>query len=214
MTLEDACAELERCAGSQFDPEIARLFVEEVRRRPPTPKRESVPALEDDSELEVQRSDDEPILGYGTLTLTDNLTLLYTRRYFHQVAHAEAQKAALQSRPFGVVLVELNQRVGYAAGDQAIQTAARMVQRVAVRHDGTACRYSGRRLGLIIPGADEETTELMAAEISADFKDGPEAHLATATWRPHGTGDAVIDRARTSLSHPQAPESKQTKPQS
>ena len=60
MTLEDACAELERCAGTQFDPEITRIFVEEVRRRPPTPKRESVPALEDDSELEVQRSGDEP----------------------------------------------------------------------------------------------------------------------------------------------------------
>ncbi|MBV9453788.1 MAG: HD domain-containing protein, partial [Rubrobacter sp.] len=207
MTLEDACAELERCAGSQFDPEIARIFVEEVRRSPSTPKRESIPALEDDSELEVQRRGDEPILGYGTLTLTDNLTLLYTRRYFHEVVHAEAQKAALQSRPFGVVLLELaeipelNQRVGYAAGDQAIQTAARMVQSVAVRHDGTACRYSGRRLGLIIPGADEETIKLIAAEISADFKDGPDAHVATATWRPHDTGDTVIDRARTSLSN-------------
>ena len=145
--------------------------------------------------------------------MTDNLTLLYTRRYFHEVTHAEAQKAALQTQPFGVVLVELteipelNQRVGYAAGDQAIQTAARMVQSVAVRHDGTGGRYSGRRLGLIIPGADEETTELIAAEISADFKDGPEAHIATATWRPHDTGDAVIDRARTFLSHPQTPES-------
>ena len=31
---EDACAELERCAGSQFDPEVVALFVEEVRRRP------------------------------------------------------------------------------------------------------------------------------------------------------------------------------------
>jgi HD-GYP domain-containing protein (c-di-GMP phosphodiesterase class II) len=33
MSLEEACTELERCAGTQFDPEIVRLFVEEVRAR-------------------------------------------------------------------------------------------------------------------------------------------------------------------------------------
>jgi HD-GYP domain-containing protein (c-di-GMP phosphodiesterase class II) len=31
----DACAELERCAGTQFDPTVVSLFVEEVRRNPP-----------------------------------------------------------------------------------------------------------------------------------------------------------------------------------
>lgn len=32
MTRDEACAELEHEAGMQFDPEIARIFVEEVRR--------------------------------------------------------------------------------------------------------------------------------------------------------------------------------------
>jgi HD-GYP domain-containing protein (c-di-GMP phosphodiesterase class II) len=35
LSLDEACAELERCAASQFDPVCVRLFVEEVRRRPP-----------------------------------------------------------------------------------------------------------------------------------------------------------------------------------
>ena len=35
-TLEEACAEIERCAGTQFDPKVAAAFVEEVRRRPPS----------------------------------------------------------------------------------------------------------------------------------------------------------------------------------
>ncbi len=30
MTLEDACGELERCAGTQFDPEIVAAFVDEL----------------------------------------------------------------------------------------------------------------------------------------------------------------------------------------
>jgi response regulator RpfG family c-di-GMP phosphodiesterase len=32
LTVEEALAEVERCAGSQFDPEVARVFVEEYRR--------------------------------------------------------------------------------------------------------------------------------------------------------------------------------------
>jgi diguanylate cyclase (GGDEF)-like protein len=209
MTIADACAELERHAGTQFDPEVVRIFVEEVRHNPPTPGRD-VPALED-PELEAQRNN-EPILGYGTLAMTDNLTLLYNHRYFHEAAHAEAQKAAVQEHTFSVILVELteidelNQRVGYAAGDQAIQTAARAVQRVAARHGGTACRYSGRRLGLILPGADEQTTELYTAEISADLKDDPKVRITDSTWRPRDTGDNVIERARARLSHPSAVE--------
>jgi HD-GYP domain-containing protein (c-di-GMP phosphodiesterase class II) len=35
LSLDEACAELERCAATQFDPVCVRLFVEEVRRRPP-----------------------------------------------------------------------------------------------------------------------------------------------------------------------------------
>ena len=88
MTLDEACAELERCSGTQFDPEVVRVFVEEVRRRPPT-SGWSAPALED-PELELWRTGEEPIVGDGTIALTDNLTLLYTRRYFHEIVQAEA----------------------------------------------------------------------------------------------------------------------------
>jgi HD-GYP domain-containing protein (c-di-GMP phosphodiesterase class II) len=39
LSLDEACAELERCAATQFDPVCVRLFVEEVRRRPPSTAR-------------------------------------------------------------------------------------------------------------------------------------------------------------------------------
>ncbi len=35
LSFDEACAELERCAATQFDPMCVRLFVEEARRRPP-----------------------------------------------------------------------------------------------------------------------------------------------------------------------------------
>ncbi len=196
MTMDDACAELERNAGTQFDPEVVRIFVEEVRRKPPTlEQQELVPALRDAGS----------ILGHDALALIDNLTLLYSRRYFHESAYAEAQRAKAQGRTFGVVLVELtgiaelNWREGYAAGDEAIRTAARTVQHAASRHGGTACRQGGHRLGLIFPDSDERSAGLLADELLVSLRDGPSVRVAAASWRPGDDGEAVIVRARAHL---------------
>ena len=53
MSLLEACAELERSAGTQFDPEIVRVFVDEVQKKPPGENRlrELESALNDDPEL-------------------------------------------------------------------------------------------------------------------------------------------------------------------
>ena len=103
-----------------------------------------------------------PCSARARLALTDNLTLLYSRRYLHEAADAEAHRAAVQDRPFSVLLIELtdisqvNGTDGYASGDQAIQRVASAVQRVGLRCGGTACRYSGRRIALLV-GGDETT---------------------------------------------------------
>ncbi len=206
MSLLEACAELESSAGTQFDPEIVRVFVEEVRKNPPGEDqiRELEEAL-DDPVLQDQRDGNEPILGYGPLALTDNLTLLYTRRYLHEIAEAEAQRSEVRGRPFGVVLVELaeitklNRRESYAAGDAAIRTAARAVQRAAARVGGTACRYDGRRLGLLAPDTDEPEAENLAAAIAEDLRDGPVVRAGFASWRPGDDGESVLVRARARL---------------
>ena len=134
--------------------------MEKVRKNPPGDDqlRELEDALED-PELQLRRKEGEPVLGYGSLALTDNLTLLYTRRYLHETAQAEALRSERWGQPFTVIFVELtdisrlNSREGYAAGDEAIRAAARGLQRIAVRVGCTACRYSGHRLGLVAPAA-------------------------------------------------------------
>ncbi len=75
--LDEACEELERCAATQFDPLVVRLFVEEVRRRPPALGRPDVlDRVLADSELAAHRREGEPILGSGALALAKALTLL------------------------------------------------------------------------------------------------------------------------------------------
>jgi len=208
MALEEACAELERCAGTQFDPVVIRLFVEEVRKRPPKgDTRDALHEALSDPEIDLRRDEDDPVLGASSVALTDNLTLLYSRRYLHEAADAEAHRAAAQNRPFSILLIELtdisqvNGTDGYASGDQAIQRVASAVQRVGLRCGGTACRYSGRRIALLA-GGDDSTADDCAGEIATELSDGPSVRVVTAVWRPGESGDDVIARARAALSAP------------
>ena len=96
-------------------------------------------------------------------------------------------------------IAEINRERGYAAGDRAIRTVAHAVQNAAAHHGGTACRPSGPRLGLIVPGADEASGERLAAEVSESLGEGPDVVVGVATWRPGEVGDDVIDRAHARL---------------
>ena len=90
-------------------PRSCAIFCEEVRKRPISDDDEAVAAaLAADPELQLRRLEDEPLLGQGPLAVTDNLTLLYSHRYFHEVAAKEAERARVQDDSFGVVLVEPN----------------------------------------------------------------------------------------------------------
>ena len=196
MTVDEALAELERCAGEQFDPEVVRIFSEEVRKRPPERAGSDLAVAMGDAELEVRQTDGEPVLGYSSYAVTDNLTLLYSHRYFHEMGRAEAQRAALQSVPFSVVMVELadidrvNREDGYAAGDEALKNVAGAVQRAGARCHGFACRYSGRKLALIAPRMDERTAARLAREITEEVDGGPELRTAVAEWR---SGEDIHD---------------------
>jgi HD-GYP domain-containing protein (c-di-GMP phosphodiesterase class II) len=208
MSLEDACLELERCAGTQFDPEVVRVFVEEVRRGPapwPEDDRGDLGEALGDAELAVHRSDGEPLLGSGTLAIIDNLTLLYSHRYLHEAAAAEAQRAEVQGVPFALAIVELtalagvNEREGHAAGDAVIQSAARAVQRAASRCAGTACRYSGDRLALLMPSTDGAGAEACLRAMLGDWPSSIPVRHGLAVWQPGQRGADVVAAARAAL---------------
>ena len=207
LELEEACAELERCAGTQFDPQVVRLFVEAVRLCPPARDEPDGLALAlDDPEIRASRKEGEPVLGFGPVGLTDNLTLLYSHRYMHDTVRAHAERSAIQGHPFSVVLMQLtglpevNATDGYAAGDAAIQDVARAVQRAASRSGGIACRHSGRRLALLAPETDAAAAAALAQEIALDLGDGgPRVITGVAAWETGDTGEQVVARARLDL---------------
>ncbi len=204
MTLEAACEELERHAGSQFDRKVVGLFTEEVRRDPPADEDEAKPATLDDLELGA-REDASGVLGIGPLEITDHLTLLYSHRYFHEFAEAEAEQARAQDASFAVCLFELegleriNAEQGYAGGDKAIQDLARAVEQVAVKCGGTAARLSGRRIGLLATATDETAGRGLISEVVTTLGERLRLVGGCAASRAGENGEAVIARARAEL---------------
>ena len=204
MPLEAACEELERHAGTQFDPQIVSAFVDEVRKRPPETDDSLADAL-NDAELQIHREAGEPVLGAGAVALSCPVTLLYSHRYLHEAAAAEAERSRLQERPFTIVLAHMDEVEhvngvdGYAAGDAHLRSCARSLTKLGVRLGATACREGGLTLALLIPGSREVQPDVLASETQEALRACGSARFAIEQWRPGDSGDAVIARARASL---------------
>ncbi len=208
LSIEQACSELHRCAGTQFDPRVVDLFVEEVRKHPPGSRSGGVrlDSALDDPTVRAQLAPGEPVVGHGAIGAVDNLTLLYSHRHLHEVAADLAEQAAVARIPFSMLLVELtelaeiNARDGFSAGDRAIVETARAASRVAARCGGTACRYGGRRLAVLAPATTEEAAAALGRDLELELNGGgPAVRAAAAGWRPGDPSAAVIARARMAL---------------
>jgi diguanylate cyclase (GGDEF)-like protein len=210
MSLEEACLELERGAGGQFDPRVVSLFTAEVRSRPRPTTRGPVAEALTDGEFDLRRGDGEGVLGAGTAALTDNLTLLYSLRYFHESVASHVERAEVQGTSFAVViarltgLAALNREGGYAAGDAALRSCARALSEIGVRHGAVACRVGGASLGLLVSPADPAVAAAVANELETALRPITPVRVAQATWQPGTTAEGVVALARAPLAAPVA----------
>ncbi len=91
----------------------------------------------------------------------DPLTRLLNRRAFVERLEAEVARAIRYERQFGLVVCDLdgfksvNDRLGHAAGDEALQMFARTIQR-ALRKSDNAFRIGGDEFALLLAEATED----------------------------------------------------------
>ncbi|MBB6406077.1 diguanylate cyclase [Arthrobacter sp. AZCC_0090] len=116
-------------------------------------------------------SNEQLIDGLNERATRDGLTGLLNRTAFMELAAREINRLLSAGSVSTLILADLdhfkalNDSYGHAAGDTAIQAFAAACQ-ASVRHTDLVGRYGGEEFTILLPGADVESAEVIASEIS------------------------------------------------
>ncbi|MGQ3029529.1 MAG: PleD family two-component system response regulator [Ferrovibrionaceae bacterium] len=123
-----------------------------------------------------------------SLSVTDPLTGLYSRRYLH--AHLDQMLIRSQDEAMRTALIlidldhfaALNREHGFAAGDQVLRDCALRLQR-NLRGFDLACRYGGETFAILLSDVDGNIAERVAMRLNAVLSGEPA--------RPHGAKSPI-----------------------
>ncbi|MFA4985285.1 MAG: diguanylate cyclase [Candidatus Brocadiia bacterium] len=118
------------------------------------------------------------------LTVTDDLTGLFNRRYAHQMLSYELSRSQRYALPLSVVIVDIdhfkavNDTYGHLEGDRVLQQVSRLLGD-SLRQTDVICRYGGEEFLLILPQVTPDQAKLPCKRILAgiaqhNFKIGSE----------------------------------------
>jgi diguanylate cyclase (GGDEF)-like protein len=121
---------------------------------------------------------------YRELASVDEMTGLYNRRHFMDLADGAFAHAQRLGQPLVALMIDvdhfkqINDLYGHATGDQVLADLARSC-REQVRPDDIAGRYGGDEFIIMIPG----TTSLRAAQLAARLT-GPPTRVTSSDGMP------------------------------
>ncbi|MFL5353847.1 diguanylate cyclase [Archangium sp.] len=116
------------------------------------------------------------------VAVTDPLTGLYNRAYFHEALGVEFRRAQRYKHPMTLVLLDLdhfkqvNDTLGHSAGDEALRETSKRLRQTA-RSTDVVARHGGEEFAMILPETDLEQG-LIAAERFRAAVDGATVHGA------------------------------------
>lgn len=128
--------------------------------------------------VELEKSLDrarEMKLESEALSLKDELTGLYNRRYFFPQAESALARAVRFKQHFSVLLIDidffrsLNANFGHMLGDMVLQDIAEVLQE-ATRDCDILARYGGEEFVIAAPDADAEGARQFAERISDNVR--------------------------------------------
>jgi|GEM_PF-3157770 len=104
-----------------------------------------------------------------TLSVTDELTSLYTRRYFIQRMGEETRRAERYNRCLSLALIDIdffkkiNDTYGHLAGDFVLRSLALHIKKLIRKDIDMAIRYGGEEFVLVMP-----ETPILGAKVAAE----------------------------------------------
>lgn len=108
------------------------------------------------------------------LVITDELTQLYTVRFFQQTLAREIENYHRYGQKLCLLMLDLddfkcvNDQHGHPTGDRVLQRVAETVRR-CVREVDVVCRYGGEEFAVILPGTDGRAAAVVAERIRAQI---------------------------------------------
>lgn len=130
-------------------------------------------------------------------SITDPLTGLYNRRYFHERLSTELRRATRYGSHLALLLVDvdelkvINDRHGHEAGDLAIIAVARAIAETC-RVTDVAARFGGDEFVVLAPGVQAHGALELAARIRAALRDLPVSAGQVAPGVSIGITDATL----------------------
>jgi diguanylate cyclase (GGDEF)-like protein len=118
------------------------------------------------------------ISDLSEMVYRDELTGLYNRRHFYEVARVEVEKAKISKRPLAVFLMDLdklktiNDEHGHAVGDTVLANLGRVIA-AHTRADDVPARLGGDEFGILMPGTDKRGAFSLARRLWADLEQIP-----------------------------------------
>lgn len=146
----------------------------------------------------------------------DPLTGLYNRRYLQSTMEREMARSTRAEAPLCVMLLDLdlfkniNDRYGHLAGDEVIQSMAKMLSAES-RQDDVPCRYGGEEFMLLMPKMTLDTAQqraeewrrrfaTMAIDVGSGLRIGTTVSIGIAEFPTHGrSAQALIECADQAL---------------
>jgi len=108
----------------------------------------------------------------------DELTSLFNRRHFYDVARMEVEKARVSRQPLAVVLLDLdglkliNDEYGHRAGDQVLAGLGKVIA-THTRGNDVPARLGGDEFGIVMPSTDKRGAFALARRLWHDLESVP-----------------------------------------
>ncbi len=111
---------------------------------------------------------------YKELSLVDELTKLFNKRYFNTHLQLEVERANRHGQPLSLLLLDIdnfkhhNDTYGHADGDRVLARLGQVIA-ASLRVNDIPCRYGGEEFTIILPVTSGEEATVVAERIRASF---------------------------------------------